>query len=272
MDMITLTDNPKIRQIVNIVAFVFTLVMNYLSTALPLNGRTPAEISQSLPSYFTPANYAFAIWGLIYAALLGFIVYQSLPAQRQNPHLQRIGYLFALTNLVNGAWILAWHYSYFAVSVIFMAMLLATLIAIYVRLNIGRPSEKGEPARSLADRLLIHFPFSLYLGWITVATVANFASVLPYYGWNGGPIAAPVWAAIMIVVATIVAGTLLLTRVDFAYAGVIIWALVAIAVAQSEGVVVTTAVIAAILVTLFAFVGWFRARSQRATQLRARPA
>ena len=249
--------HSKSLQIVNIAALVLALVVNTLSNALPLNGRTAGEISDALPSFFTPAGYTFSIWGLIYTALLGFTIYQALPAQRNNQLLGRVGWGFALSSLFNAAWLVAWHYAYYALSVFIMVALLITLIAVYIRLEIGQPN----PRLSLADKLLIQFPFSIYLGWITVATIANVASVANFLGWNGFGIAEPTWAAIMMGVAVLVVGLVLFNRRNLSYAGVLIWALFGIRAAQAEvPLVANTAVVAAVLILLIALVGYWRTR------------
>jgi hypothetical protein len=260
----------KSLQIMNIVAFAAVLLMNVLSNLLPLNGRTAGEISDALPSYFTPAGYTFSIWSLIYLALLGFIIYQALPAQHNNALIGKIGWGFVVSSVANIAWLFAWHYGYYVLSVAIMVSLLVTLIIIYRRLQIGKPN----PNLSLADKLLVQFPFSIYLGWITVATIANTASVLNYVGWNGFGIAEPIWAAIMMGVAVVVAGLLLFNRRNLSYAGVLIWALFGIRTAQADvAVVANAAVIAAALILILALVGYWRTRNVLpATTARTRPA
>lgn len=249
--------NPRALQIVNITAVVLVIVMNILSSALPLNGRSVEEISDALPSFFTPAGYTFAIWGLIYLALLGFGIYQALPAQRTRPYLAKIGNLFAFSTLFNVAWLFAWHYEFYALSIGFMVALLITLIAIYLRLDIGR----RNPLLTNADKLFYQAPFSLYLGWITVATIANVSSVANYWGWNGFGIAQPTWSAIMMLVAVIVAGVLLINRRNLAYAGVLVWALFGIRAAYPDvAVVANTAVAAAVAIILLALLGYWRTR------------
>jgi hypothetical protein len=260
--MKTNTLHPRVLQIVNVAAFVGVLAVNILSNALPLNGRTAGEISDALPSFFTPAGYTFSIWSVIYLALLGFAIYQALPAQRQNPLLGRIGWLFALSSVVNTAWLFAWHYGYYVLSVFFMVGLLLTLIAIYLRLDIGRP----KPGLNTAAKLFIQLPFSLYLGWITVATIANVASVSAYLGWTGFGIAGPTWSAIMMSVAVLVAAILLLNRRNLAYAAVLVWALFGIRSAYPDvPVIATTALIAALLITLFALIGYYRTQPKEKT-------
>jgi translocator protein len=243
--------------VANIVAFVAVLAVNVLSNALPLNGRTAGEISDSLPSFFTPAGYTFSIWSVIYLGLLGFAVYQALPAGRARPFQRQIGWLFVASSLANIAWLFAWHYGYYALSVLFMGALLLILIAIYLRLNIGRPN----PALPPADRLLVQAPFSLYLGWITVATIANVASVAPYLGWDGFGIPGQTWSAVMMGVAAAVAGLLLINRRNLAYAAVLIWALFGIRAAYpAEQLIVNSASSAAALIALLTLAGYWRTR------------
>jgi len=248
----------KTLQLANVIAFVVTVTFNVLSTALPLNGRTPEEISDALPSYFTPAGYTFSIWGIIYLALLGFTIYQALPAQREQPLVRRIGWLFVLSSVANVGWLLSWHYGFYAASVVFMVGLLLTLVAVYVRLRISYPAAD----LTLPQRLFTHLPFSLYLGWITVATIANIASVAGHYGWDGLGIAGQVWSAIMMGVAVVVAGLLLLNRRNLAYGAVLVWAFFGIRAAYpDEPIITTAAVLAAALVAALAVLGYVRTRS-----------
>lgn len=243
--------------VVNILAFIAVLVVNFLSNALPINGMTAQEISDALPSYFTPAGFTFSIWGVIYLALFGFIIYQALPAQRERPFQREIGWLFVLSSILNIGWLFSWHYGVYLLSVVLMVSLLATLIAIYLRLNIGRPN----PTLPTAEKLLVQAPFSLYLGWITVATIANISSYLVYLSWDGFGIAGQTWSAIMISVAVIVAGVLLVNRRNLAYAGVLVWALFGIRAAFTDtAVIANTALIAAVMIAALALVGYYRTR------------
>ena len=255
------TTNPIILQFLNIFTLVLVLVMNIAATSLPLNGISTEEISDALPSYFTPAGYTFAIWGLIYTALIAFAIYQARPIERQRPFLAKIGWLFIVSSLANSAWIVAWHYGYYVLSVGIMLLLLGTLIAIYLRLNIGR----RDPTLSWQDKLFYQAPFSLYLGWITVATIANISSVVNYLGWNGLGIAEPIWAMIMIGAAVVVAALLLINRRNAAYAGVLIWALFGIrasAMESGEPALAGVAVGAAVIIAGLAALGYWRTREK----------
>jgi hypothetical protein len=215
-----------IRQAVNVAAFILTMVVNWMATSLPLNGQTPGAISDRFPVFFVPAGYVFSIWGLIYLGLLAFTVYQALPAQRANQRLRGIGYWFALSCLANSVWIFCWHYNVFPLSLLVMLVLLASLIVVYLRLDIGRT------AVGTAEKWTVDVPFSIYLGWITVATVANATDVLYHLQWNGFGIRPEIWAVLMILAATLICLAVILTRRDVAYSLVVIWALIGIAVKQ----------------------------------------
>src|SRR6185369_14438151 len=127
-----------VRQYANLLSAIFALIINILATTLPLNGQNTAEISDRFKVYFVPAGYVFSIWGVIYLGWIAFIIFQLLPANKKNMRLQRLGYLFAVSNLANAAWLFCWHYNKFGLSVIVMLILLASLIASYLRLNVNR--------------------------------------------------------------------------------------------------------------------------------------
>lgn len=217
-------NSDRLRQLFNLVGIVLTLAVNGLANALPLNGQTTGEISDRFKVFFVPAGYVFSIWGLIYLGLIAFGIFQALPSQATNPRLRRVGYWFVLSCVANIAWIFLWHYNLFVLTLIAMFVLLGTLIAIYLILGIGR-----TPA-SAAETWLARLPFSIYLGWITVATVANFTSVLDYLRWDGFGIAPQVWAVMVLAAATLIGFLVGLTRRDTAYLLVLIWAFVGIAV------------------------------------------
>jgi hypothetical protein len=236
-------NRDTLRQWVNLIAYVGTVIVNGLATSLPLNGQTTGEISDRFPVYFTPANYVFAIWGVIYLGLLGFTVYQALPSQRGNPRLRRIGYLPALSGIFNTVWIFLWHYNIFELTVPLMLGILLTLIAIYLRLDIGRT------AVSNAERWLVNAPFSVYLGWITIATIANVTTLLYYLNWDGLGIAAEAWTVAILLIGAAIASTLILTRADVAYTLVVVWAYAGIVAKQFEAPIIAgTATLGALVV------------------------
>lgn len=243
------------RQIFNLVGVAAVLVVNGLANALPLNGQTTGEISDRFEVFFVPAGYVFSIWGLIYLALIAFGIYQALPSQRQNPRLEKVGYWFLLSCLANIAWLFCWHYELFTLSMVMMLVLLVSLIIIYLRLDIG-------VARvSKTEFWLVNVPFSLYLGWITVATIANATSLLDFYNWSGWGISPQVWAVIMLAAAGVISAVMSLTRADVVYSLVIIWAVTGIAVKHSADALVSTAAwLTAVFVLVFIVLGLLKHR------------
>jgi benzodiazapine receptor len=211
-----------------LVGLVVVLAVNGLANALPLNGKTTGEISDSIPTLFTPAGYVFSIWSVIYLGLLAFAWFQGRRAQATAEFQERIGYWFFLSCVVNSAWIVAWHYEQFPLTLVLMLGLLVCLLAIYLRLGIGRRTV------STAESRWIHLPFSVYLGWISVATVANVSTVLYNWGWTGGPLAPAAWTAIMVIVAGVLGIAMIVLRNEIAYPLVIVWSLVGIWVARRD--------------------------------------
>lgn len=218
----------KYLTILNIIAVVVVLVVNGLANALPLNGLTTGEISDRFQVYFVPAGYVFSIWGLIYIGLIAFVVYQALPKQRDNPRLQRISYGFVVSCLANAVWIFLWHYERFPLTLVAMLALLLSLIFIYLRLDI----EHTEV--TTLEKVCVDIPFSIYLGWVTVATIANITSLLDYVNWGGWGIGPQVWTVIMLIAATGITAAVGFTRGDIAYMLVIVWAFIGIAVKHAD--------------------------------------
>jgi hypothetical protein len=235
-----------------------TIAVNGLANALPINGLQTGEISDRFEVYFVPAGYVFSIWGLIYLGLLAYSIFQVLPAQRENPFLQKIGYLYVWSCLANIAWLFLWHYLLFPLTLVAMLVILVLLIAIYLRLDIGKSQISN------AEKWLVHTPFSIYLGWITVATIANVTSLLNYLGWSGWGISPEVWAILILLAAVIISGIMSLTRGDIAFSLVLIWALVGIAVKHQHTSIVTIAAwVSALFVGLLLVVGVAKKRKQK---------
>jgi hypothetical protein len=245
-----------LRQWVNILGSVLTLVVNGLANGLPLNGHTTGSISDQFKVYFVPAGYVFSIWGLIYFGLIAFAVYQGLPAQRENLRLRRIGYFFAVSCLANCAWIFLWHYELFTLTLVAMFTLLLSLIAIYLRLDIGRARA------SSVEKWCVDIPFSVYLGWITVATIANVSNVLFFLKWDGWGLSPEAWMVMMLVAATAIVSAVSLARVDIGYMLVIVWAFIGIAVKHADNMLVanTTWVMTSVIVLVTLYGVWSRRR------------
>ncbi len=246
-----------IRQIAVIVAIAITIFVNYLATALPLNGRDTGAISDSFPVRFTPAGYVFSIWGVIYLGLIAYAIYQALPGQRANPRLQAIFWPFMVSCLANSVWIFTWHYGLYPLSVLVILLLLGSLITLYVRLY------SSFRTVSTAERWTTHIPFRIYLGWSTVATIANITITLYALGWQGTPLTAEYWAAILIIVGTAIGLFFALRLRDAAYTLVLVWAFVGIYVKQSDAAVVAyTALAMAGVLAIAALVALFSGKRQ----------
>ena len=246
-------------RIANTTAFCITLVVNYLANALPVNGLSTGEISDRFDVFFKPAGYAFSIWGLIYLGLLAFVVFQFLSARGGEESLLRIGPFFILNCLANAVWLLLWHYEMFALSVAAMAVILISLIKIYRALGIG-----GKRITA-SVRWMVHLPFSLYLGWICVATIANVTIYLNWLSWDGFGIRAEIWFGIVSLLGLILSTLYALRHGDTAVSMVILWAYVAMAVHNADvGIVSTASWIAAFLAVLP--VGFALIKSRRAAR------
>ena len=224
-----------LRQVFVLLTVIATIIINILADALPINGLHTGQISDTFHVYFVPAGYVFAIWGLIYIGLISYAAFQALPSQKDNPRLQATGWWVSLGGLANSAWIFLWHYKQFPFTLLAMLTLLATLVLTYLKLGTGKT--KVSPAEMWAVRV----PFSIYLGWITVATVANVSDVLDFVKWNQFGLSAATWMVIILGVVLVITGLMNFLHRDVAYAAVILWALAGIAIKFPHGGIVTVA-------------------------------
>jgi hypothetical protein len=211
--------------LLNIAALVAVLILNYLSNALPLNGKTPGQLSDQYPNLFVPAGLTFSIWGIIYTWLLAWSVWQVMALltpqtrTRIEPALQKIGLLFVSTCLYNIGWLLAWHWEQVLLSVLVMAMLFLRLL----RLNVQ--SGAGIHASSDTEKWLMHAPFGLYWGWISIALIANVTALLVQLNWGRFGQSEGFWAIAMIVAGSLIATAVVWTRNHIFYGLAVVWAL-----------------------------------------------
>jgi len=220
---------PKdtLRQFANLLSVILALTINILANALPLNGQNTGEISNRFKVFFVPAGYVFAIWGIIFLGWIAFTIFQFLPAHKESPRLRRLGYLFALSCVANAAWLFCWHYNQLGLSMLVMLSLLGLLIASYLRLEVCR-----TPVNT-SERWCVDIPFSIYLGWITVATVANITDWLYQIQWSGWGLSPQAWAVVMLVVASLIGLAMAITRQDAAYLFVLVWSFAGIGIKQA---------------------------------------
>lgn len=243
-------------QVLVLLSVLATLAANALANALPINGQTTAEISNRYDTLFTPAGYVFAIWGVIYLGMLALSVYQARPGQRGNPRLRNARGWIALSGAVNIVWLVLWHYELLPLTMLAMLALLATLIISYERLEIGH---RPVPA---AERWLVQLPLGIYLGWISVATIANASVLLVSQEWGGWGLAPETWAIVMLGAALLIGWLLALQRGEFAAPLVLVWAFAGIA-ARGNSPVAEAAVVSAVLAGLAALAGWWRGGRRR---------
>ena len=211
----------------NIAAFAVTILLNVLSNAVPINGQSMPEISAKYPSLFTPAGFTFSIWGVIYVALLAFVIWQALPAQRDNQKLAGISTLFKVNCIANATWIFVWHYDLLVLSLLVMLVILVTLVLIYRALIADIDSAPFK------EHLVLYLPFSIYTGWITLATIANASVVQTANGWDNIAISAVQWTLLKLALAGAIGATMIVRFRDVPFALVFAWGAYGISVMQS---------------------------------------
>lgn len=244
-----------LHQIITILVTLQMVAINALANILPINGQQTGEISDRFNVYFVPAGYVFAIWGVIYLGLAAYTIYQALPSQADDPTLRKISLYYWVSSVANSVWVLLWHYERFPITLLAMVVILLALIATYTTL-------KDDAAFSAGARLwFVVVPFSIYLGWITVATVANISQVLVFLGWGGWGLAPALWAAIMVVVAALVGIMMAIRFGSVAYNLVLIWAFIGIAYKQADNsLLFTTTLLGVGLAAVAVLLGYFRSR------------
>ncbi|WP_416672782.1 tryptophan-rich sensory protein [Egbenema bharatensis] len=249
-----------LRSVLTLAAIVGTIAVNAWTNIEPIGGQNIGEIANTVFAdvLIIPASYAFAIWGVIYLGLVAFGIWQLLPAQRTNPTIRKVDYLVIFASIAQAIWVFLFLLREFWGSVVAMLAILLSLIAIYRLLGIGLRRISRQ------EKWFAHIPFSIYLGWISVATIVNVASALFYNNWDGWGLAPEIWTVLVMSIATAIGAILTLQRRELAYPLVIVWALVAVAIRQSDFAIVSiTAIVLAIglaILTLVNHLGWGRKR------------
>ncbi|MBN2155943.1 MAG: hypothetical protein JW776_07865 [Candidatus Lokiarchaeota archaeon] len=247
----------------NLVSIIAVITVNALASILPLNGIDTGTLSDAIPNLFVPAGITFTIWGIIYLWFLlfgGYNVYVLITKKEEDVEaINRVGIWFILSSVGNFVWIFLWHWQYVFISLFAMLLLLASLIVVYLRLGIGK---REVPWKEI---ILVHLTFSLYLGWITVATIANVVAVLVTQNLvpvlTGFGISEAFWTIIVIAAAAVISILNIFTRKDIGYNLVIIWALAGIIIKRvsviplETGIVISTG-IAILAVVLSLIIKW----------------
>jgi translocator protein len=225
IEMLRSLVNVRKYQVLNTISFIGVILVNALANILPINGLNTGEISDLYPNLFVPVPLTFAIWLVIYLGLGLFILFQwGVFSGWNDDHVNAtaaIGWMFTLSCLLNGLWIVAWHYLFVELSLVIMVALFMTLLIIFNRLH-----QRRGP--SPAEKNWAHGPFSIYFGWITVATIANVTAVLVASGWGGWGVSEVIWTAALIAIATVITALVIVRRRNYLYALVVIWTLLGI--------------------------------------------
>lgn len=212
----------KFLAISNVIAFVAVIVVNYLAVNLPIWGLTTGQLADLYPNLFTPAGFTFSIRWLIYLALIGFVVWQMVDLFKKKSLwiTKKVDIRFLLSCVANISWIFAWHNQKVFLSVLVMLAFLVILIVIADKVWLGKK------LWTWSDKLLVQVPFSLYLGWISVATIANISTWLVNIQRSMRGLSPVLWTMIVIVVASILALIALWKKYNIIFALVVIWAFV----------------------------------------------
>ncbi|MEY3423201.1 MAG: hypothetical protein RIR48_3531, partial [Bacteroidota bacterium] len=193
-----MNNNNKLFTIFNIIGVILAITFNFLAVSLPINNKTTGELSDAYPNYFVPAGFTFSIWGIIYLLMIGFALYQAWQYQKKSSEtsdiISEISHWFFSSCVANATWIIFWHYEKVAMSLATMFFLLYSLIRFYNAVSRFRPLKAG-------DTLGIHIFISVYLGWISVATIANVTTMIISTGWQVSDSVQGIWTIVMIIIA-----------------------------------------------------------------------
>jgi hypothetical protein len=210
----------KSIQALTAVTFILMVVVNALANILPINGIGTGAVSDSYPNLFAPAGITFAIWGVIYLLLAAYTVFQlglfKKNRSMSDALMNKIGVVFSISSIANTVWIFSWHYRIIALSMVLMLLILACLAIIVSAIR--------KETLSTKEKIFVKLPFSIYFGWITVATIANLTTLLVSVGWNGFGLSQTVWAVAIIAIGAIIGIITILSNKDYAYGLVILWA------------------------------------------------
>jgi len=254
-------------KVLTAVLFLIMVSVNALANTLPINGVKTSQVSDFYENLFTPAGFTFGIWGIIFLLLAGYTLYQLGLFQTSRSAFKgdlcnRVGLYFSISSIANTAWIFSWHYHFIALTMLLMIIILVCLIRIVHEIN--------KVELILREKIFIRLPFSVYFGWITVATIANATALLVRLGWDGFGISEPAWTVIIIAVGLVIGITTTLRNRDIAYGLVIIWAYIGILIkhtsasgyaSQYNGVITTVIVSIVLLIFVEVYLLIFKKRS-----------
>ena len=218
------------------------LVVNILADVIPLNGHTTVELFHQFKIFFSPADYVYSLKILVYILLIGFAVFQFVPKSRGDEEkLDKIFPHFMIICVSKILWLFLWHYEQFVFTLIIMFVILRSTLQINYILYL-----KKQSSNKIA-RMLMYAPFSVYLGWITITTIANATGLLWLIGWGGLTVYEGGWTTLMIVVSGVLGVIKILRDRDGFFPAVIIWVVIGIYVKFPEVALIRYAVISSCL-------------------------
>lgn len=203
------------------ISYLLMIAVNALANILPINGNNTGEVSNAYPNLFAPAAITFSIWGLIYLLLAAYTLYQFGLFQKDNGRgkaklFKEIGIYFSITSVANILWIFSWHYRLIGLSLLLMLVILFYLIKIADLLRKQKLSSK--------ETFFIKAPFSIYFGWITVATIANVTALLVSLNWNGFGLSDQLWMMLILLIGAAIGIARTIKDKNIFYGAVLIWA------------------------------------------------
>jgi len=213
------------------VTFIVMIIVNILANIIPINDMTTGQVSDLYPNLFSPAPITFSIWGVIYILLAGYILYQfgflcKRDGTVSKELMEKISVFFSISSMANTCWIFVWHFNSIGISLALMAVILVCLIIINMK------TEKAE--LTLKEKILIRLPFSIYFGWITVATIANATTFLVSIDWNRFGMPDWLWTILILVMGVVIAGVTMLKNRNLGYGIAVIWAYIGILIKHTS--------------------------------------
>jgi hypothetical protein len=254
--------SDRVRAILVAVFAVTQVLSSPLTTLLVPGTDSQGAISDANLSPVTPAGYAFAIWGLIYAASLVLAVYQILPSQLGRRVHRRTGWWLVGAFACSTIWV-----PVFGLRQLWLAQLILVLLVICLMFATIAFSWTG-PASGAAEQFAFRQPITLYLGWATVAAAAGFGTTfrslgMPEDAW---------WASdlgVALVLSATIAALFVIGRL-YAVTGFVLaacWALFAVAVATYSSEVRLAAILALVVLLAVLFGRTIRSDARRAILL-----
>jgi len=217
--------NTRIK-IAVILTYIAMITVNSLANILPINNISTGDASDYYSNLFAPAAITFSIWGVIYTLLAAFTIYQFFKIDINAQKLNKIGVIFSVSSVANLLWIFAWHYLLIELTLPLMLIMLISLMLIAKELRDLELSNK--------DKVLVKAPFSVYYGWITVATIANITALLVGINWNGFGLSNSIWTFIIVIVGAIIGSITTIYNKDYFYGLVLIWAYIGILIKHTS--------------------------------------